>query len=318
MIRDPHRRKQELLKTARFSTDLMHKALVFPLSSGSANVAAKSGLVADEAATLVSSVAAEYADVRCGVASSTICVVALHPTQPNVATSSNTGDSGFIVIRDGKIVMQPEFTTWCWNGPNQVSTRTPRGEGHHPRTDGVSRSFDVQAGDIIISGSDGLWDNLYPEEVLRLIQDEGGLTPESEYGDIKRVADRIGKEIFRLMDGTAEPKRVSPFMQSAREADKVLSDDRLSAGKPDDICILCTVVQPYPWLTPPLFTPSSLLQTLGPMPTCRTEVHDRVIRKQFRPESLEAANGAAMSDDGSDDSDAGVDRMADDVDTRSG
>ncbi|KAJ1786126.1 hypothetical protein LPJ59_005994, partial [Coemansia sp. RSA 2399] len=91
--------------------------------------------------------------------SSTACVVVLRGDELRVA---NLGDCGLTVVRQGDMVYRTEEQQHSFNYPYQLST-----EAH---TDGASDAqvfrLKIQKGDIIIVGSDGVFDNLFDEDIL--------------------------------------------------------------------------------------------------------------------------------------------------------
>ncbi|KAJ2722042.1 hypothetical protein GGI07_003576 [Coemansia sp. Benny D115] len=91
--------------------------------------------------------------------SSTACVVVLRGDELRVA---NLGDCGLTVVRQGDMVYRTEEQQHSFNFPYQLGT-----EAH---SDGPSDAqvfrLKIQRGDIIIVGSDGVFDNLFDEDIL--------------------------------------------------------------------------------------------------------------------------------------------------------
>ncbi|KAJ1954873.1 hypothetical protein GGI12_005693 [Dipsacomyces acuminosporus] len=91
--------------------------------------------------------------------SSTACVVVLRGDELRVA---NLGDCGLTVVRQGDMVYRTEEQQHSFNFPYQLGT-----EEHSDRpSDAQVFRLKIQKGDIIIVGSDGVFDNLFDEDIL--------------------------------------------------------------------------------------------------------------------------------------------------------
>lgn len=96
------------------------------------------------------------------IGSSTACVVGLRADK---LVGVNLGDSGLIVIRDGNIVYRTSEQQHYFNCPYQIGTDSLD-------TVDVGGAIDVtlRHGDWIIMGTDGLWDNLFPNKIVDIVQ----------------------------------------------------------------------------------------------------------------------------------------------------
>ncbi|KAJ2488385.1 hypothetical protein IWW37_004848 [Coemansia sp. RSA 2050] len=91
--------------------------------------------------------------------SSTACVVILRGDELRVA---NLGDCGLTVVRQGDMVYRTEEQQHSFNYPYQLGT-----EAHSDRpSDAQVFRLKIQKGDVIIVGSDGVFDNLFDEDIL--------------------------------------------------------------------------------------------------------------------------------------------------------
>ena len=90
----------------------------------------------------------------------------------------------------------------------------------------LSYEHPVENGDIVIVGTDGLFDNLSHEYIGQLVQKE---VAEKGY-DSTRVAEVIGKEAYRL---SLDTNHRSPFAIEAMKAGY-----RFNGGKSDDITVV--------------------------------------------------------------------------------
>ncbi len=89
--------------------------------------------------------------------SSTCCVLSIEGCTVRAA---NLGDSGFVIIRRGRIVHRSKTQQHAFNFPYQLGTDSD----DLPQHADVS-SFKVTEGDLIVLASDGLWDNIWSNEL---------------------------------------------------------------------------------------------------------------------------------------------------------
>ncbi|GBF96905.1 phosphatase 2C-like [Raphidocelis subcapitata] len=96
--------------------------------------------------------------------SSTACVLALNGS---TLCASNLGDSGFAVVRDGAAAFQSPQQQHNFNFPYQLGS-ADGGASDHPQS-AMRFELTVRPGDILILGSDGLWDNVFAEEAATVV-----------------------------------------------------------------------------------------------------------------------------------------------------
>ncbi|KAJ1924646.1 hypothetical protein IWQ60_005052 [Tieghemiomyces parasiticus] len=94
--------------------------------------------------------------------SSTACLAILRDDELRVA---NLGDCGLAIVRHGEFVFRTEEQQHSFNFPYQIGT----GCADRPE-DAQVFTVKVQKGDIILLASDGLFDNLFDEDILDEIQ----------------------------------------------------------------------------------------------------------------------------------------------------
>jgi protein phosphatase PTC7 len=95
----------------------------------------------------------------------------------------------------------------------------------------------LQEGDIIVAGSDGLFDNV--EEMSILEQAIDVMQKQAKGKDLGAVAKLISMTITELAFNTSLNKKcVTPYSHGASEA----FDMVYSGGKKDDICVVVGVV----------------------------------------------------------------------------
>jgi|13_taG_2_1085334.scaffolds.fasta_scaffold00313_36 protein phosphatase PTC7 len=158
-------------------------------------------------------------------------------TGPRQVTVANLGDSGLAVFRDGKKIFQTEEQQYDFNYPYSLSSDRDAEPSEAERT----MLTKLKSGDYLVLASDGLWDNLYPNEISHLLDDEK--TSEEIATDLTVAA-------FFASD---DPRRWAPFGQKYVEklygqqnpfSDSLDNDPgpppliEYLGGKPDDITVL--------------------------------------------------------------------------------
>lgn len=99
--------------------------------------------------------------------SSTACVVGI---DGNRLVGVNLGDSGLLVIRGRNIVFRTHDQQHYFNCPYQIGT-----DSSDTVDAGAPIDFELLPGDCVVLGTDGLWDNVFPKQVIDIV---------SEYGDL--------------------------------------------------------------------------------------------------------------------------------------
>lgn len=166
--------------------------------------------------------------------SSTACVLLL-ARESSRLHAANIGDSGFIVMRDDQVLLRSEEQQHYFNTPYQLSNAPP-GQDRQVLSDkpecAVSSEVDVQGGDVILLGTDGVFDNV-PDSMLQERM-------QAVYGCRDRMTlQRAANAIALLARSLAnDDTYMSPFSRNARA-----HGFNTIGGKPDDITvILATVV----------------------------------------------------------------------------
>jgi protein phosphatase PTC7 len=143
---------------------------------------------------------------------SSTCVIASLDKEAPILYTSNLGDSGYILMRvaDGKDVIsvfRSKEQTHGFNFPFQIGT-----SGDDPNR-AATQIHNVEHNDIIVVGTDGLFDNVYDETLLELVKPfVSGNSNDVE--DITKVADVIAEKAEKL---AADQEYLSPFAKGARE-----------------------------------------------------------------------------------------------------
>lgn len=146
--------------------------------------------------------------------SCTVCHVALRRGRLETV---NVGDSGFSVFRDGKEVYTSTDTLHAFNSPYQVS--------FHDKKDLDSRKvlkIKIKEGDIVVFGTDGLWDNLFFDEIESAVKRHDiRVKKRSENGTIAVGRRAAESKEYSLLERTALKIRVL----FGNESGKHMSED---------------------------------------------------------------------------------------------
>jgi len=158
--------------------------------------------------------------------SCTACIALLD--ESDKLKTINLGDSGFLIVRPKaaddphlKVLFKSPFQQHDFNTPRQLSTNST----DHPYH-GDTESFAVQPGDIVLLGTDGLWDNVYDADIIDSLN-KGG-SPEE-------MAQRLGKLTVQM---ASHPTRNTPFSDRGEQYGL-----KMPGGKVDDITIVIAVVR---------------------------------------------------------------------------
>jgi len=166
--------------------------------------------------------------------SSTACIVMMDRKKQTLS-AANLGDSGFMVVRQGSVLLKSSEQQHFFNTPYQLSM-PPESERdnvlHDQVEDADETTINLEIGDIILTATDGLFDNV-PDS---LILQELAKLENNSYENIKAAAWSIA-ECAR--DLSYDPDYMSPFAKKARQ-----SGYNVTGGKVDDITVLLSMVTP--------------------------------------------------------------------------
>jgi protein phosphatase PTC7 len=134
---------------------------------------------------------------------------------------ANIGDCGVMVLRGDKIVFRSVEQQHSFNFPYQLGPReTPKLAD--------CKNVEIAADDVVILGSDGLWDNMFNEDVVAMVgkarRTNGGML------DCYKLSEKIAQETLAV---SRDKNRESPFGVHAKLAGK-----RFYGGKEDDITVV--------------------------------------------------------------------------------
>ncbi|PSR99712.1 Protein like [Actinidia chinensis var. chinensis] len=154
--------------------------------------------------------------------SSTACIIALTDQGLHAI---NLGDSGFIVVRDGCTIFRSPVQQHDFNFTYQLES----GNSGDLPSSGQVFTIPVAPGDVVIAGTDGLFDNLYNNEITAVVVHamRAGLG-----------AQVTAQKIAALARQRAQDKnRQTPFSTAAQDA-----GFRYYGGKLDDITVVVSYI----------------------------------------------------------------------------
>lgn len=166
---------------------------------------------------------------RRDIKGSTTVVLMTLDGRTGVLRSAVLGDSGFVVFRN----VRSDHASLLYSSPHQEhSFGRPYQLGHHERSDApddaMLHEVRLQPGDVIVCGSDGLFDNLGELDILTMLQQ----APRPAL-----MANAIAHAAF---DVSMDPSAASPWSRWAEEE----LDLPYIGGKPDDITVIVAEVVP--------------------------------------------------------------------------
>jgi protein phosphatase PTC7 len=142
------------------------------------------------------------------IGSTTLILGVLNPEEWGfMADIYYLGDSNFFVFRDGNIIQQPDEQEVEWNRPFQLG-KLPGGiiYAQEPK-DGERYEFPLEADDILVFATDGLFDNLWEDDILFLLNSMDLMKTTSQ--DISKVLADAAMERWESSEST-------PFEESSR------------------------------------------------------------------------------------------------------
>ncbi|WOK97622.1 putative protein phosphatase 2C BIPP2C1 [Canna indica] len=138
---------------------------------------------------------------------------------------ANIGDSGFIVIRNGTVFRRSTPMVYGFNFPLQIE------RGEDPSRYIETYKIDLDEGDVIVTATDGLFDNLYEQEIAAIVSKslQANLKPREIAEFLAMRAHEVGRS------GSAR----SPFADAALAA----GYPTFTGGKLDDVTVVVSIVQ---------------------------------------------------------------------------
>lgn len=222
------------IDSGEYSRELMHNANRFVEDSGSTDPL-EILCVSHDAAT------------KTGTA--TACIMTINGETMRCA---NLGDSGYVVLRPNDnryiVLTVSESQQHDFNCPKQIGTNAV----DHPH-DADRYEVTLREGDLVIMGTDGLFDNLGIDDIITVL----GMSEEeitNEDAVVRRISHNLARAAYKVSQC---PQYTTPFARAAQEHD--LDHE---GGKEDDITVIFAVVGEDPYNAKPevYFPPSAFPQ----------------------------------------------------------
>ncbi|XP_027365119.1 probable protein phosphatase 2C 71 isoform X2 [Abrus precatorius] len=142
-----------------------------------------------------------------------------------VLHAANVGNTGFIIIRDGSIFKKSTPMFHEFNFPFQIV------KGEDPSDLIEDYMIDLHDGDVVVTATNGLFDNLYEQEIASIISKslQASLTPQEIADLLAMRAQEVGRSTFTR----------SPFADTAQAVGYV----GYSGGKLDGVTVIVSLVQ---------------------------------------------------------------------------
>ena len=162
---------------------------------------------------------------------STTAVMARLEPDTNKLKTCNLGDSAYLIVRQNKKgaiekVFRSKEQTYSFDFPYQC------GQNCELPYDAIDNEHEVAHNDIVIMGTDGVFDNLFDDQIIN-----NCIRPNIHFdGNMPKPADAslCVSSLAEVM--SYSEKHVSPITQSA--IDHGESKEENMGGKPDDITVI--------------------------------------------------------------------------------
>lgn len=215
---------------------------------------------------------------------STACVAIASPQ--GTVDVANLGDSGYIQLRLGAVHAHTIPQTHAFNTPFQLSVVPPSVAARmaafggaqlsdFPRDADITR-HQVRHGDVLIFASDGVWDNLFNQDILRVVTKAmtGTGAWVTDAAESKDGGIHVADDLRRLLSADESPKDGPMSLQShlaiqltaaakaasintkvdgpfAKEVQKWYPHENWHGGKVDDIVVVVAIVSDESKAAPP-------------------------------------------------------------------
>ncbi|KAF7338300.1 Protein phosphatase [Mycena venus] len=173
--------------------------------------------------------------------SSTGCLLTLNASS-GILRSANLGDSGFCIVRSSSMFYNSSPQTHFFNCPWQMSKFQSAKDRKNSINDLPSAAQEYSTrlidGDIIIAYTDGVADNVFPAEILKicsLVMNR----PEPEASKVQAIAQSLVHHSRRCMFS----ERVSPFEIEGKRHRQLYNGQLWHGGKVDDVTVVVALVR---------------------------------------------------------------------------
>lgn len=140
----------------------------------------------------------------------------------------NIGDSSLLIFRGKELVYESEPQSHWFDCPFQIGHNSP----DTPKKDAQCEAVEVEPGDVVVTSTDGLGDNIYPAQILEVLQSERD--QDDRQDGLNRVAAKlVAMAREKMQDEWGE----SPFGDRA-----ICEGIGFMGGKKDDVSIVVSEV----------------------------------------------------------------------------
>jgi len=139
--------------------------------------------------------------------------------------AANLGDCQFMIIRKEKTVMQSEEMQVEFNMPYQIGT----GSDMTPQSHSKTYSIQLEEGDLLVIGSDGLFDNMAAHSITSITVPSKG-----KEKSCSELATAIAQKAY---DISINSRNSTPFEKEAQKQGK-----SWRGGKQDDVTVIVGLV----------------------------------------------------------------------------
>mmetsp|Transcript_3643 Transcript_3643/g.6375 ORF Transcript_3643/g.6375 Transcript_3643/m.6375 type:complete len:390 (+) Transcript_3643:323-1492(+) len=164
--------------------------------------------------------------------SATMCCLTL---QDDALKAANLGDSKFLLLRPTsnglRVVGESEAQQHYFNCPLQLG----KGSNDMP-SNADTYEYRTEEGDIVIMGTDGLFDNLGTDEVIDALESLG-FALSNDLETLEKLASHLSTTALLVSQNA---NVMTPFARSARD-----QGFEYQGGKLDDITVVIAVVAPH-------------------------------------------------------------------------
>lgn len=150
------------------------------------------------------------------IGASTICVNSFNKNNGKL-NILNLGDCSIMILRKKRknyvLKFKSKIQQRGFNSPLNLSNISRNDIINSDLKNSLNYKIQLEIGDILIVGSDGLWDNLHDNEIINIVN-QFNIVKEN---DIKNISKYLLKKILYLFKNIHKPMRHGPFTKNAQK-----------------------------------------------------------------------------------------------------
>jgi protein phosphatase PTC7 len=145
----------------------------------------------------------------------------------------NLGDSGCLVVRGSEVIFRSEEMQHRLNFPFQLGTGSK-----DSAEDAVVALVDVKVEDIVCVATDGVLDNIFPDDIARTLHSFLARVDMSDVSKVQRALSSAAERLVTVAGNNAQDRQAAtPFAEKCLEAGM-----SVEGGKVDDATVVLAVV----------------------------------------------------------------------------